>query len=143
MIIQGLTNSFRSEMLKGVHDLETDVLKLALYTGSATLTFQTTVYSSVGEVVAVGYTPGGVVLTGVTILTQANVPNVQPAVVYVNFNNAVFSGAFTARGGLIYNTSKSDKAIAIINFGADKTSTTTFTVGMPPNTASDALLRFP
>jgi hypothetical protein len=83
------------------------------------------------------------VLTGVTILTQANVPNVQPAVVYVDFNDAVFAGAITARGGLIYNSSKSDKAIAIINFGSDKTSTTTFTVGMPPNTAADALLRFP
>lgn len=142
MIIQGLTNSFKSEMLKGVHDLETDVLKMALYTGSATLTPQTTVYSLTDEVVAAGYTAGGVILTGVTISTQT-VPNTQPAVVYVDFNDAVFSAALTARGALIYNSSKSDKSVAVISFGADKTSTTTFTVQMPANTASDALIRFP
>jgi len=142
MIIQGLTNSFKSEMLKGVHDLETDVLKMALYTGSATLTPQTTVYSITDEVVASGYTAGGVVLTGVTISTQT-VPNTQPAVVYVDFADAVFSAALTARGALIYNSSKSDKSVAVISFGADKTSTTTFTVQMPANTASDALIRFP
>ncbi len=142
MIIQGLTNSFKSEMLKGVHDLETDVLKMALYTGSATLTPQTTVYSITDEVVASGYTAGGVVLTGVTISTQT-VPNTQPAVVYVDFNDAVFNAALTARGALIYNSSKSDKSVAVISFGADKTSTTTFTVQMPANTASDALIRFP
>jgi hypothetical protein len=142
MIIQGLTNSFKSEMLKGVHDLETDVLKMALYTGSATLTPQTTVYSLTDEVVAAGYTAGGVILTGVTITTQT-VPNTQPAVVYVDFADAVFSAALTARGALIYNSSKSDKSVAVISFGADKTSTTTFTVQMPANTASDALIRFP
>jgi hypothetical protein len=143
MIIQSLTNSFKSEMLKGVHDLETDVLKLALYTGSATLTPQTTVYSITDEVVAAGYTAGGAILTGVTIVTQTDVPNTQPAVVYVNFNNVVFTAALTARGALIYNSSKSDKSVAVISFGADKTSTATFTVQMPPNTASSALIRFP
>jgi hypothetical protein len=142
MIIQSLTNSFKSEMLKGVHDLETDVLKMALYTGAATLTPQTTAYSSTDEVVASGYTAGGVVLTGVTIMTQT-VPNTQPATVYVDFNDAVFTGAITARGALIYNSSKADKAVAVISFGADKTSTTTFTVVMPANTAADALIRFP
>ena len=142
MIIQGLTNSFKAEMLQGVHDLETDVLKMALYTGSATLTPQTTVYSLTDEVVAAGYTAGGVILTGVTITTQT-VPNTQPAVVYVDFADAVFSAALTARGALIYNSSKSDKSVAVISFGADKTSTTTFTVQMPANTASDALIRFP
>ena len=142
MIIQSLTNSFKSEMLKAVHDLETDVLKMALYTGDATLTPQTTAYSSTNEVVASGYTAGGVVLTGVTITTQT-VPNTQPAVVYVDFADVTFSAALTARGALIYNSSKSDKSVAVISFGADKTSTTTFTVQMPANTASDALIRFP
>jgi hypothetical protein len=142
MIIQGLTNSFKAEILQGVHDLDTDVLKMALYTGSATLTPQTTAYSITDEVVASGYTAGGVILTGVTITTQT-VPNTQPAVVYVDFNDAVFNAALTARGALIYNSSKSDKSVAVISFGADKTSTTTFTVQMPANTASDALIRFP
>jgi hypothetical protein len=62
--------------------------------------------------------------------------------VYVNFNNALFTAALTARGGLIYNESKSYKSIAVLDFGADKTSTVTFTVQMPPNTSTAALLRF-
>lgn len=142
MIIQCITNSFRSEMLKAVHDLETDVIKLALYTGSANLYPTTTIYTTTGEVVASGYSPGGIVLTGVTINT-GTASTTQPAPVYVDFDDAVFSAALTARGALIYNSSKADRSIAVIDFGADKTSTTTFTVQMPPNTASAALLRFP
>lgn len=142
MIIQCITNSFRSEMLQGIHDLDTDVLKLALYTGSANLYPTTTVYTTTGEVVASGYTAGGVILTGVTIST-GTASTTQPAVVFVDFADAVFNAALTARGGLIYNSSKADRSIAVIDFGADKTSTTTFTVQMPLNTATTALLRFP
>ena len=143
MIIQGLTNSFRLEMLQGVHDLSTDTLKLALYTSGATLLPNTTAYSSADEVVASGYTAGGATLTNVTITTQANVPDTQPAVVYVDFDDVTFNAALTARGALIYNASKSNKSVAVLNFGSDKTSTTTFTVAMPNNTAFDALIRFP
>lgn len=142
MIIQCVTNSFRLEMLQGIHDLSTDVLKLALYTGSANLYPTTTMYTTIEEVVASGYTVGGVVLTGVTIST-GTASTTNPAVVYVNFDNAVWSAALTARGGLIYNTSKANKSIAILDFGSDKTSTTTFTVQMPANTATAALFRFP
>lgn len=142
MIIQCVTNSFRSEMLQGIHDLATDTLKLALYTGSANLYPTTTAYSTTEEVVASGYTAGGIVLTGVTIST-GTASTTDPAVVYVSFNNAVWTAALTARGGLIYNTSKANRSIAILDFGSDKTSTTTFTVQMPANTASSALLRFP
>lgn len=143
MIIQGLTNSFRAEMLQAVHDLSTDTLKLALYTSGATLLPNTTAYSSTDEVVASGYTAGGATLTNVTITTQANVPDTQPAVVYIDFDDVTFNAALTARGALIYNVSKSNKSIAVLNFGSDKTSTATFTVQMPPNTSADALLRFP
>jgi hypothetical protein len=143
MIIQGLTNSFRSEMLQGVHDLSTDTLKLALYTSGAELLPTTAIYSSTDEVVASGYTAGGETLTNVTITTQANVPNTQPAVVYVDFDDVTFSAALTARGALIYNESKNNRSVAVLNFGSDKTSTTTFIVTMPQNTASDALIRFP
>ena len=142
MIIQCITNSFREEMLKGVHDLSTDVLKLALYTGSANLYPTTTAYSATGEVVASGYTAGGVVLTGVTI-TIGPATTTDPAVVYVNFANVVVNAALTARGALIYNTSKANRSVAVIDFGADKTSTATFTVQMPQNTPTTALLRFP
>lgn len=142
MIIQCITNSFRSEMLQGIHDLATDTLKMALYTGSANLYPTTTIYTTTGEVVASGYIAGGVVLTGVTIST-GTASTTQPAVVFVDFDDAVFNAAITARGALIYNSSKADRSVAVIDFGADKTSTTTFTVQMPANTSSAALLRFP
>lgn len=142
MIIQCVTNSFREEMLKGVHDLATDVLKLALYTGTANLYPTTTVYSATGEVVASGYSAGGVVLTGVTI-TVGPANTVQPSVVYVDFADVVVNAALTARGALIYNSSKADKSVAILDFGSDKTSTSVFTIQMPENTPTTALLRFP
>ena len=142
MFIQSITNSFREEMLKGVHDLLTDTLKIALYTGSANLYPTTTVYSATDEVVASGYTAGGVTLTGVTIQVSA-ANNVYPSVVFVDFADVTVNAAFTARGALIYNASKANRSIAVIDFGSDKTSTTTFTIQMPPNTSSAALLRFP
>ena len=142
MIIQCLTNSFRAEMLQAVHDLATDTLKLALYTSDAIINPTTTAYSAVNEVVAIGYTPGGATLTGVVISTAPASQN-QPSVVYVDFDDVTFSAALTARGALIYNASKSNKTIAVLNFGSDKTSTAMFVVQMPPNTASAALFRFP
>jgi hypothetical protein len=141
MIIQCIVNSFRDQMLKGQHDLLTDTLKIALYTGNAELTPMTTVYTATGEASGSGYSAGGVILTG-TSISIGTQTTTTPAVVYVNFNNAVFNAAVTARGALIYNLSKSNKAIAVLDFGADKTSTTTFTVTMPVNTATTALLRF-
>ena len=136
MIYQTLTLSFKDQILKGQHDLLTDTIRLALYTSGAALDENTTVYSTTNEVSGTGYSAGGVVLTGVTI-------NTSNSVVYVNFNNAVWTpAAFTAAGGLIYNASKSNKSIAVLSFGADKTATNTFTVQMPPNSSSSALLRF-
>ena len=136
MIFQTQTLSFRAELPQAVHNLLTDTIKLALYTSSASLNEDTTVYSTTNEVVGTGYSAGGIVLTGVTISTANNI-------VYVNFNNAVWTPAsFTAAGGLIYNASKSNKSIAVLSFGADKTATNTFTVQMPTNSSSSALLRF-
>lgn len=137
-LTQGQTNSFKSELYQGVHNLLTDVLKIALYTDSATLSQSTTVYSASNEVVASGYTAGGVILTGVTIQTEST-PSTNTT--YVNFGNASWTSALTARGALIYNSSKSNKSIAVIDFGANKTSNTTFVVTMPSNTASSALIR--
>lgn len=136
MIYQTLTLSFKDQILKGEHDLLVDTIKLALYTSSASLDENTTAYSVTHEVTGGGYSAGGVVLTGVTI-------NTADKIVYVDFNDAVWNPAsFTAAGGLIYNASKSDKSIAVLSFGADKIATNTFTVQMPPNTSSSALLRF-
>lgn len=136
MIYQTQTLSFKAELLQGVHNLLTDTIKLALYTSNASLDENTTVYSTTHEVSGGGYSAGGVVLTGVTI-------NTADKIVYVDFNDAVWNPAsFTAAGGLIYNASKSNKSIAVLSFGADKIATNTFTVQMPPNTSSSALLRF-
>lgn len=136
MIFQTQTLSFKAQLPQGVHDLLTDTIKLALYTSSATLDENTTVYSVTNQVVGTGYSAGGVVLTGVTLNTASSV-------VYINFNNAVWNPAsFTAAGGLIYNASKSNKSIAVLSFGADKIATNTFTVQMPTNSYDSALLRF-
>lgn len=136
MIYQTLTLSFKDQILKGEHNLLTDTIKLALYYSTATLDENTTVYSVTNEVVGTGYSAGGIVLTGATI-TKGD------GIVYVDFNDAVWNPAsFVAAGGLIYNASKSNKSIAVLSFGADKTATNTFTVQMPPNTSNSALLRF-
>ena len=136
MIYQTQTVSFREELLKGIHDLLTDTIKLALYTSSATLNENTTVYSVTHEATGGSYSAGGVTLTGVSI-------NNYDGTVYVNFNNAVWSPAsFTAAGGLIYNASKANRSIAVLSFGNDKTATNSFTVQMPANTYTSALLRF-
>ena len=136
---QGQTLSFRSEMIQGQQNLASNTLKMALYTGDATLGPTTTVYTTTNEVVGTGYTAGGNTLTGVTIATDSNTNTV-----YVNFNNVSWSGAnFNARGALIYNSSQSNKSIAVLDFGADKLFTATNnTVTMPTNSASTALLRF-
>ena len=139
-IQQGLTISFKQEMLQAGQNLLTDNLKIALYTAFADIGPSTTVYSATNEVAAGnGYTAGGAALTGVTIEANANAN-----VVYVNFNNVSWPGAnFTARGALIYNTSKSDKSVAVLDFGSDKVFTATSnTVTMPVNTYTTALLRF-
>jgi len=136
-IQQTLTTSFKQQILQAQQDLSTDTLKLALYTGLATLGPSTTIYTTSYEVVGTGYTAGGNVLTGVTISTSTN------GIVYVDFNNSVWNpAAFTCRGALIYNASKGNKSVAVLDFGADKTCQTSFTVQMPENTSTSALLRF-
>jgi len=137
-ITQCQTNSFKAELYQGVHDLLTDVIKIALFTGDATLNQSTTVYSTSNEVVASGYTAGGAVMTGITIST-ATTPSTNTT--YVNFANVSWTAALTARGALIYNSSKGNKSIAVLDFGADKTSTTTFLITMPANAADSALIR--
>ena len=133
-IVETQTTSFKSQLYQAVHDLTTDQLKIALYTGNADLNAATTTYSSTNEVVATGYTAGGQLLTGVTLNTYGYTA-------YVNFNNAVWTGAtITARCALIYNVTKGNKSICVLNFGSDKTQTN-FTVTMPSNTYTTALIR--
>ena len=134
MISQTICTSFKAELYQAVHNLLTDTIKIALYTANATLDASTTVYTATNEVSATGYTAGGVTLTGATINTESTT-------VYIDFDNASWTSGLTARGALIYNASKGNKAIAVLDFGADKTSATVFTVTMPANTSTSALIR--
>jgi hypothetical protein len=136
-IQQTLTTSFKQQILQAQQNIATDTLKIALYTGLATLGPDTTVYAATYEVVGTGYTVGGKTLTGVTISTSTN------GVVYVDFADAVWNpAAFTCRGALIYNASQANKSVAVLDFGSDKTCQNTFTVQMPENISTSALLRF-
>jgi hypothetical protein len=131
-----MCSSFKQQILLGEHDLDTDTIKLALYTSAATLSAATTAYSTSDEVVGTGYTAGGNTLTGASV-------SLSGTTAYVDFSDTTWTTAtITARGALIYNSSKSNKAIAVLDFGADKTSTAgDFTVQFPTNDASSAIVR--
>lgn len=139
-IQQGLTNSFKREMLQAGQNIITDTLYMALYTAFSDIGPLTTVYTTTNEVSGTGYPPGGVEVTGAVLST-----NVQTGVVYVNFDNVSYPGAnFIARGALIYNVTEGNKSVAVLDFGSDKTfSSTSNTVVMPVNSATTALIRFP
>jgi hypothetical protein len=128
-------NSFKSGLINGDFDFDTDTIKMALYTNAATLDEDTAIYTTVGEVSASGYTASGVTLTvekGITNNTA-----------FISFADATISvsTAFTARGALIYKDDGSKPAICVLDFGSDKTATTTFTVTFPTASSADALIR--
>lgn len=123
---------FKTGLLNADFDFAVDTIKVALYTNAATLDAETTAYTASGEVVASGYTPGGNTLTP-TVATANNVA-------YVTFADTSWSGAFTARGALIYKPG-ADGAICVLDFGSDKTSVTTFEIQFPPATSNSAIIR--
>jgi hypothetical protein len=139
-ITQALCTSFKVEILQAIHDFTAstgDVFKLALYTSSANLDATTTAYSATNEVGNSGtYTAGGGSLTNVT-------PTSSGTTAFLDFADISFTSAtITARGALIYNSSKSNRAVAVLDFGSDKISTTgTFTVQFPVADASNAIVR--
>jgi len=134
-IIQTQTTSFKAELYQGIHDLTTDVIKIALYTASADLNENTTVYSTTNEIANTGtYSAGGAQLTPITVSTSGYTA-------YVGFPNISWTGAITARCALIYNVTQGNKSIAVLDFGSDKTSTTTFTITMPVNGPTTSLIR--
>jgi len=139
-ITQAVCNSFKSELLGGVHDFDSgsgQVFKLALYSSAATLDANTTVYSSSDEVGNTGqYTAGGGVLTSQQV-------SLDGSVAIIDFADLSFTGVtLTARGALIYNTSASNKSVCVLDFGADKTATSgTFTIQFPAFTSAAAILR--
>lgn len=135
-IVQTQTTSFKAELYQGIHDLTTDEIRIALYTANANLNADTTAYSTDSEASGGNYVAGGLVLSPITV-------NSSGYTAYVGFPNVSWTGAITARCALIYNVTKGNKSVAVLDFGSDKTSTAsgTFLITMPENTASAALIR--
>ena len=156
-ITQAMTTSFKAQLLLGVHDFRpsadtgADIFKLALYSSSATLDANTTAYSSSNEVSGTNYTPGGLALTNLGV-TTTNI-NANTGTGFTDFSDLTFANVtITARGALIYNTTPSansnanttltNASVAVLDFGADKTSTDgDFTIIFPTNDASNAIIR--
>ena len=138
-ISQAVCSSFKSELLQGLHNFTNssgNTFKLALYTSSASLGATTTAYSTTNEVSGTNYTAGGGALTNVT-------PSVTGTTAITDFSDLTFSNAtVTANGALIYNDTNADRAVVVLAFGADKTSTEgDFTIAFPTADASNAIIR--
>jgi hypothetical protein len=138
-ITTAMCTSFKKEVLEALHDFNTtsgSVFKIALYTSAATLDASTTVYSTSNEVVGTGYTAGGNTLTNID-------PVASGTTAFADFADTTWTSAtITAAGALIYNSSQSDKAVAVLSFGGDKTSTNgDFVVQFPTADASNAIIR--
>ena len=147
-ISQAMVTSFKVEILDGIHNFgvgvvrastAADVFKLALYTSSATLDASTTAYSATDEVSSSGtnYTAGGLTLT------ISQVPTSTGTTAWLDFDDLTFpSATLTARGALICNATQSNKAVAVLDFGSDKTSTAgNFTIQFPTPNSTSAILR--
>jgi hypothetical protein len=124
-------NSFKSGLIDGDFDFDTDTFKIALYTNSATLNAETSAYTATGEVSASGYSAGGNTLTVSKGITNGTA--------FITFADTTWSSALTARGALIYKDGGA--AVCVLDFGSDKTSTTTFSVDFPAASSTDALIR--
>jgi hypothetical protein len=136
-ITQAMCTSFKVDLLDGEHDFGVDTFKIALYTSSATLDATTTEYSATNETSGTGYTAGG------NTLTVSTTPTSSGTTAYLSFSNTTWSiASITARGALIYNSTNANKAVAVLDFGSDKTSTAgDFTIQFPTADASDAIIR--
>jgi hypothetical protein len=144
-IAQTVTTSFKVELLQAVHNFgptSPNTFKIALYTAAASLDATTTVYTTSNEVTGTGYTAGGNTLViGTSPTSGNNTANIPTA--YISFNNSSWTNAtFTARAALIYNSSQGNKAVAILDFGSDKTvNNDTFQVIFPTPDANSAIVR--
>ena len=145
-ITQSLVTSFKVEILDGIHNFgvgviragtAADTFKIALYTASATLDATTTAYTTSNEVVGTGYVAGG------NTLVISQVPTSTGTTAFLDFSDSSWTtSTITARGALIYNSTQSNKAVAVLDFGGDKVTTAqTFTVIFPSSTSSTAIVR--
>jgi hypothetical protein len=145
-ISQAMCTSFKVELLNGIHAFSTTVARgstaadtfyMALYTSSATLGAATTAYTASDETSGTGYVAGG------QALAISDAPQSSGTTAFLSFTDETWSTAtITARGALIYNSTQSNKAVAVLDFGGDKTSTAgDFTVVFPTADASNAIIR--
>jgi hypothetical protein len=132
---QGATDAFKTGLMNGTYNFTSGSFKIALYTGSATLGPDTSVYTSLNEVVATGYTAGGEALPVSVAPISAN------NVTYISFANVTWYGSITARGALIYQSGGSNPTVCVLDFGSDKTSITSLTVQFPTANSTNAIIR--
>ena len=143
MLYQTATTSFKVQLAQGLHNFgptSPNTFYIALFTAASTINAATPTYNTslVGEVVGTGYTQGGQQLT----ITTTPTSGISGTTAYWSFANVVWSPAsFTCRGAMIYNASKSNASVCILDFGADKTCTNSFTIQFPTAVASSAILR--
>jgi len=138
-ITEAMCTSFKQEVLEGVHNFKSSgghTFKIALYTSSASLDATTTAYTTSNEVSGTNYDAGGFTLTNKS-------PETIGTTAVCSFEDAFWnSSSITARGALIYNSSQSNKAVCVLDFGVDKTSNPDFRIDFPAETATGALIRF-
>jgi hypothetical protein len=136
-LTQTATNQFKTGLMNGSYNFTSDTFKIALYTAAATLDENTSTYITTNEITGTGYTAGGNTLTVSVTPTTGTSGNIA----YISFSNVSWTGALTARGALIYDVTNGNKTVCVLDFGADKTSTTTFEVQFPAATDTSAIIR--
>lgn len=134
MITQAMCTSFKLELLTATHNFSTDTFKLALYTDAADLSAGTTAYTATGEVSGGGYSAGGVTLTVVP-------PTSSGTTAYANFADRSVPFTGTARGALVYNASKANRAVIVLDFGANKVANGSLPIDFPAFDATNAIIR--
>ena len=130
-------NTLRSGLANGTINFSTGTFYLALYTNAATLDASTAAYTTTGEATGGNYVAGGLSV----VASIGSDTTTSGSTTYINFSSPSWTGSITARGALIYQSGGGNPAVCVLDFGSNKTSSTTFTVQMPQNTASSALIR--
>lgn len=139
-ITQGATNTFKTGLPSGTFNFASDTFKIALYTGAADLGPTTSAYTTTNEITGTGYSAGGIVLTVSVQPTTGSDP--ANTIAYLSFSNALWNpAAFTCRGALIYKSGGGNPTVCVLDFGSDKTCTTTFEIQFPSATSTSAIIR--
>lgn len=140
-IQQGATNAFKVGLPSGTFNFSTNTFKIALYTGAANIGPTTDAYTTTNEVTGTGYTAGGEILTVSTTPTTGPIPS--DTIAYLSFSNVTWSpAAFTCRGAIIYKyDGVTNPTVCVLDFGGDKTATTSFEVQFPAANNTSAIIR--